>query len=178
VAIGDPLYRPFGRSLGSYGEQLHLENSPLAAWADTRKLNSDAVQGRAVDALIQLALTSPTLPTNAVSQETLARLYYRAGRFRSGIEWLAKAVRQECTPMERTRDLLELAEWQSEYSQPKDAMNTLEQLIKARPDYPAMLDLRAKQLKYAKDAGAHEETKRIQAEIDRLPAGAAAGKNP
>ena len=182
IAVGDPLYRPFGRSLLDQATELELSHSPLAGWAYTRQINVNFQAGQPLDKLIEILSKAPGLKTNAVLSEKLARLFAEKGRLHNSIEWMQRAVAANCTPQEKTRDLLELAGWQETFDEPKAAYESLEALVAARPDYPAMLDLRKRERTDARQANLKKEVARLEAEIERLtpppPPPAKAAGNP
>ncbi|HTI69726.1 MAG TPA: TIGR03790 family protein [Candidatus Limnocylindria bacterium] len=170
IAVGDPLYRPFGRSLVSYAVEMHEREDVLSAFADVRKVNQDLAVGRSLDFLIDLLSKAPGATNNSIYAEKIARLYAEKSRLRNSVEWMQKALGAQCTLQQRTRMLLEMANWLDILDRPKEAMAAYENLVKLRPDYPAMLELRKRERTYAREAGDNAEMQRLDAEIARLSA--------
>jgi hypothetical protein len=168
IAVGDPLYRPFGRALVDQATELESGHNPLVAWAYVRQINSNLQAGQPIDKLIAILNKAPWIKTNAILCEKMARLFAEKSRLKDAIEWMQRALAATCTPQEKTRDLLELAGWQETFDEPKAVVQTLESLAVARPDYPKMLELRRRQRANALQANMRSELTRLDAEILRL----------
>ena len=168
VFIGDPLYRPFGRSVEAIEADLRKRNDVHIEWAILRKINTYLINERPRGALIKDLLTFPLSTNSAVLAEKVALLQAEAIEFRSAIEWGQRALRLSTSPNQRLRLLLNIAEWQSTVDRPEAAYATLREVEELRVDYREMIPFRQKQLNLAREAKLKPEIDRILAELNRM----------
>jgi uncharacterized protein (TIGR03790 family) len=181
VAVGDPLYRPFGRK----PDELHrdLERRRLAAveWSHVRVINANlAMRGSSVDELINY-LEDPNIVTvtrqSAVMTEKLADLYWAKKKLSDALDYYEAALKRFPSPKQTQRLLLLLAHRRTIYGPNDKALEHYRQLLKEFPDYPDKLTIYQKMLPLAQKSGDKAEVERCQAEIKKLtPAPRASGK--
>lgn len=177
TVLGDPLYRPFGRSdpgepFGKRLQDLHgkllAENSRLIEWSHLQVVNLSlerrAPWGEAVGYLEQQPITA----TSSLLQEKLGDLYYGRGKLADAISAYGKALRLEMTPQQRTRVMLGQAQLLALYTRRQQALDLYGQFLKEFPDYPDRLGVYQKMLPLAQDLNQAAEVARCQKEIDRL----------
>jgi hypothetical protein len=189
VVVGDPLYRPFRLNPLQYGEMLAMANSPLTAYAMVRKVNIDLLLGRLPDprnpfpsttspelAATQVAEAQreflegqPMAKINAVLAEKIARLYWSRSWASKAAEWYALALAApDCTPRQRVRLHFNSVEAYRILDRPRSAYDALEEVMKADPDRSDALNLRTRQLQFAREMRDKARTDQAMAEVQRL----------
>ncbi len=168
IVVGDPLYQPFKVGL------LELEGTYAALrdqrleWVLLRKVNGYLMQGRDPEVLRSYLIEQPITTNSAVLSEKVAAMYADVIRMRPAIQWARHALSRDPSPQQRTRLLLNLAEWQEIQGEPADALETLRRVEGERPDYAALVTFRQKQLHLARDAGKRDEVTRLEAVLTAL----------
>jgi uncharacterized protein (TIGR03790 family) len=168
IVIGDPLYRPFGKNILQWTEELQARRSPLLEWAELQKVNIHLRNGRDPVILREYLAQLPQAETSAVLCEKVADLFADKGNFKQAIAWERKAVRNGGTPQQRVRLMRNLADWQRIFDQPADALETLNQFAVEFPGHPDMLNVRKEQLNLARDLDRADDVKRFKEEVIRL----------
>jgi uncharacterized protein (TIGR03790 family) len=189
VVVGDPLYRPFRLNPLQYGEMLAMANSPLTAYAMVRKVNIDLLLGRLPDPRNPFpSATSPELvatqvaeaqreflegqpmaKVNAVLAEKIARLYWSRSWATKAAEWYALALAApDCTPRQRVRLHYNSVEAFRILDRPRSAYDALEEVMKADPDRSDALNLRTRQLQFAREMRDKPRTDQALVEVQRL----------
>ena len=136
TVIGDPLYRPFGKTLTQLHAGLFREHSPLIDWAFDRLVNLDLVRGIP---LIQVASYLEGVPITAHSAlltERLAEMDDRLGKPSSAIELWQKALQLHPSLQQGIRIRLTLADKLVVANRTADAIDNYKQLLAFAPDYP------------------------------------------
>jgi uncharacterized protein (TIGR03790 family) len=136
TVIGDPLYRPFGKSPQLLHAQLSREHSPLLEWSFLRLANLGLVHGARM-AQISSLLENLDLTTNsAVLTEKLADLYDAQGKPSSAILTYQSALKLNPSPEQRIRLRLALGEKLLAQNRTDEAVENYESLLAESPDYP------------------------------------------
>jgi len=134
TVVGDPLYRPFGRSAQSLHEQLERDHNPLVAWSFLRLINLQLLSaplGQVIPNVENLSVTS----TSAVLTEKLADLYAAQGKPSSAIETYQKALDLNPSPEQRVRLRLTLGEKLTAQARDTEAVDNYQKLLTETPDY-------------------------------------------
>lgn len=144
TVIGDPLYRPFGKTLQEQHHLLEARKSPLVEWSTLRLCNLALQQGRSpTEVSFRLEETAAT-KQSAVLMEKLATLYTAQGKPASAIAAYERALKLDPSPQQRVRLHLILGEKLSEAKREAEARDQYEQLLQEYPAYPDALTIRQK----------------------------------
>jgi uncharacterized protein (TIGR03790 family) len=136
TVVGDPLYRPFGRTLQRLHAQLVRDHSPLAEWSFLRLVNLERNHG------VSLAQTAQNLETlqltaqSAVLTEKLADIYDELGKPASAIYTYQQALNLNPSPQQRLRLRLTLGDKLLAQGRTADAIENYHKLLAEDPDYP------------------------------------------
>ena len=169
VVVGDPLYRPFGRSLAEDGKRLDDANDPWTAYALVRNANLQLMAGRSVEAVRDQLEGQRWATHHAVVAEKIARLYWSGIRVRRALEWYDTALGlTNATPMQRRRLLQDSVEAHRVLGQPAEAYRCLEQLIVTAPPDVDLQELRIRQLQFAREMRDVEKVTAVSNEVQRL----------
>jgi uncharacterized protein (TIGR03790 family) len=168
VVVGDPLYRPFAKDLLDMERDLERAEDPLLAWVIMRKVNFHLVNGRDETVLRQYIIEQPITRQSSVLNEKVAMMFAEKSMLRQAIEWSEKALELPTSFQQRTRLLLNLAEWKEMLADIKGAIGHLKQVESERRLYRDLLPFREKQHRLARLVGDSEEMDRIKKELDRL----------
>ena len=136
TVIGDPLYRPFGKSPQLLHAQLSREHSPLLEWSFLQLANLGLVHGARM-AEISSLLENLDLTTNsAVLTEKLADLYDAQGKPSSAILTYQSALKLNPSPEQRIRLRLALGQKFQAQGSDAEAVENYQKLLDESPDYP------------------------------------------
>ena len=86
TVVGDPLYRPFGKSPTELHQELTERHSPLVEWSFLRLVNVDLARGRSAAYLANLIETTGVATNSAVLTEKLADLYAMEGKTNAAMD--------------------------------------------------------------------------------------------
>jgi uncharacterized protein (TIGR03790 family) len=179
TVIGDPLYRPFGRSMQGLYTELDKRRSKLAEWLHLLVMNGNRTPATKPAGLIAYIEQQPIYRQSAVLTEKLADLYWAQSSLGDAVDTTETALKRGPSPQQRIRLLLKCAERRALYGPDAKAYAHYETLLKENPDYPDALKVWRLMLPLAqrmKNAAAIEQ---CQKEIQRLappPANTPAGK--
>ena len=134
TVIGDPLYRPFGRSLQQWHTELSRAHDPLDEWACLRLANLALVRGAPVAEVSGLLETVTN--NSAVLTEKLADLYDAQGKPSPAISTYRNALDLNPSPEQRIRIRLALGEKLRAQSRDAVAVENYQKLLAESPDYP------------------------------------------
>jgi uncharacterized protein (TIGR03790 family) len=136
TVVGDPLYRPFGKSLQAQIEDQQKTDSKWIDWSYLRAVNLSLLHGRRSaegSAFLQsLAVTKHS----AVLTEKLAELFDDEGKPASAVEAYENALKRDPSPLQRVRIRLALADKLTEMNETKQACADLKALLDEDPFYP------------------------------------------
>ena len=137
TVIGDPLYRPYCRTLTERHDQLEKIQSPLLEWSHAmladRGLAQRVPANQVAEQLVKLRLTK----ASAVLSEKLADILRLQGQAATAIETYEQALNLSPSPQQKVRLYLALMGLQKSIGQSGEALQTLKQFLAACPDYPA-----------------------------------------
>jgi uncharacterized protein (TIGR03790 family) len=174
TVIGDPLYRPFGKSPPQLHQELEKKHDKLIEWSYLRAVNMNLFKGRPVSEVAQYLEQLEATKQSAVLTEKLADLYAALGKPESAIETYQRALRLNPSPQQRVRLRVTLGEKLiavdpgENMNKYKDALEDYEGLLRENPDYPNKLDIYQKLLPIAQTLNNKEAVEKYEDEIKRL----------
>ena len=136
TVVGDPLYRPFGKSPTELHQELTERHSPLVEWSYLRLVNVDLARGRSAAYLVNLIETTGVATNSAVLTEKLADLYSMEGKTNAAVDTYERALTLNPSPEQRIRLRLELGERLQAQDIPDAARRDYQKLLEESPDYP------------------------------------------
>ena len=174
VAVGDPLYRPFGRTPEDLHADIERRRLSVTEWAILRLVNKSLAPGRSnFDELIE-KLEQPPLEAvtrqSAVLTEKLASLYWGKKKMTDAFDYYEAALKRHASPQQKARILLLLAQRRALFGPEQKALDHYRQFLDEFPDFPDKLGLYRRILPLAQKLGDKPEVERCEAEIKRLSA--------
>ena len=136
TVIGDPLYRPFGKSPQLLHAQLSGEHSPLLEWSFLRLANLGLVRGARMAEISSLLENLDMTTNSAVLTEKLADLYDTQGKPSSAILTYQSALKLNPSPQQRIRLRLTLGQKLQAQGRDDEAVENYQKLLAEAPDYP------------------------------------------
>jgi uncharacterized protein (TIGR03790 family) len=136
TVVGDPLYRPFGKSPMLLHQELVDRHSPLVEWSFLRLVNVDLARGVSAAYLAKMIETTGVATNSAVLTEKLADLDATQGKPSSAIEAYERALTLNPSPEQRIRLRLTLGEKLLAQDFNAAARRDYQKLLEESPDYP------------------------------------------
>jgi uncharacterized protein (TIGR03790 family) len=136
TVIGDPLYRPFGKSPQELHAELTRQKNPLLEWSYLRLANLTLAQGTRSIAISSLLENLDVATNSAVLTEKLADLYVMQGKPSSAILTYQNALKLNPSPEQRIRIRLALGEKLQAQGREAEAADDYQKLLAEAPDYP------------------------------------------
>jgi uncharacterized protein (TIGR03790 family) len=136
TVVGDPLYRPFGKSPELLHEELGRNHSPLIEWSDLRVIDLACAHGATSAQAINYLENISATTNSAVLTEKLADLCDAEGKPFSAIENYRRALKLNPSPEQRIQIRLTLAEKLLAQGRTADAIGDYKSLLVESPDYP------------------------------------------
>jgi uncharacterized protein (TIGR03790 family) len=136
TVVGDPLYRPFGKSPQLLQVELSHAHSPLVEWSYLRLVDLSLAHGTSNWELSSLLENLDATTNSAVLTEKLADLYEAEGKPFSAIENYRRALKLNPSPEQRIQIRLTLGEKLLAQDSDADAIEDYKQLLEESPDYP------------------------------------------
>jgi hypothetical protein len=177
TVVGDPLYRPFGRTLpdehlGQRFQRLHQDllqrHSPWLEWSHLQVANLNLVMGFPVDEVITYLKEQASPPPSAVLSEKLAELCFTQGKLAETIAAYQKALQAPTTPLQRFRLRLHLAQVLALFTERREALDLYELALRDFPDYPDAAPVYQKMLSLARELADTNAVQRVQEQLTRL----------
>jgi uncharacterized protein (TIGR03790 family) len=103
TVVGDPLYRPFGKSPQLLHAKLSLEHNPLEEWSYLRLANLGLIHGAPMKEVSDLLENLDTTTNSAVLTEKLADLYAAQGKPEAAKEFYQRALKLNTSPQQKNR---------------------------------------------------------------------------
>jgi uncharacterized protein (TIGR03790 family) len=176
IAIGDPLYRPFAKSLKDYHLGLEAKQSDLIEWSHlmivNRNLALDPNPAESIGYLEGL----PIIRKSAVLKEKLADLYWAKKKLSDALDTYTEVLKLKPSPQQRVRVLLTLAEKRELYGPDSAALELYQRFLQENPNYPDPLGIYKKMLTLAQRLDRKPLIEQYQNEIKRLTPAPAAQK--
>jgi uncharacterized protein (TIGR03790 family) len=171
TVIGDPLYRPFGKTPREQHEELERRHSKLIEWADLRYADESLVLGGKPAEAVQYLLGPGVPQDSAVLAEKLADLYRMEGQDELSIKAFHRALKLGPTPQQKVRLTLNLSDRLVASGHEADALALLEEFLKKSPDYPDTIGLYTKMEVLANKLRQSRRAERYAREIAKLSGG-------
>jgi uncharacterized protein (TIGR03790 family) len=168
TVIGDPLYRPFGRSMQGLYTELDKRGSKLVEWLHLLVLNGNRTPATKPQDLAAYIEAQPIHRQSAVLTEKLADLYWARKSLGDAVDTTEVALKRGPSPQQRVRLLLKCAERRTLYGPDAKAYAHYETLLKENPDYPDALKIWRLMLPLAQRMNNAAATEQCQKEIKRL----------
>lgn len=168
TVVGDPLYRPFGKSLQQRHRELVAHHSKLVEWSWLRLADLNLAAGKPVAEIAALLEQVDVTPHSAVLTEKLGDLYAEEGKPSSAVSEYTKALSLNPSPQQRVRLLLTLAEKLLALNRTQEAYDDYQKLLEQCPDYPDQLGVYKKLLPLAHKLEKKADAEKFEAEINRL----------
>lgn len=155
--VGDPLYRPFGRSPQQVHEELVRRGSKLVEWSHLRVVDLNLATGVREGEMIGYLEQVPLTRQSAVLTEKLADLYVAVGKPASAVHSYEQVLKLAPTPQQKVRVMLLRAEKLAVLERPADALAVYQQFLKEFSDYPDRRTVVQKALPLAEKLGRKSE---------------------
>ena len=136
TVVGDPLYRPFGKSLQTLVDEQQDTQSKWLEWSYLRAVNVALLHGKRAAETAAFVESLPITKKSPVLLEKLGDLYYACGKPASTIEAYENCLKVVQSPLQRIRVRLYLANVLTEQKKTKEAADNLKELLKESPDWP------------------------------------------
>jgi uncharacterized protein (TIGR03790 family) len=170
TVVGDPLYRPFGKTPQQQHVQLGWSHSPLIEWSHLRVVNINLAKGVPVAQAVAYLEQQPASSASPVLQEKLGDLYASQGKLPSAVAAHEQVLRLAPTPQQRARVLQLLGQERVTLGRESEAVDAYDQFTKNFPDHPDLLAIHQKRLPLLEKLQRHEAAERCRNEIKRLTA--------
>ena len=168
TVVGDPLYRPFGKSPEQLHRDLQAHASKLIEWSWLRLANLNLVGGKPMAEVVALLEQVAAEKPSAVITEKLADLYAAQGKPSSTVHTYAQALGLDPSPQQRLRIRLALGEKLLAQDRQPEAYEDYQKLLQENPNYPDKHTLYRKLLPLAQKLDKPADTEKYEAEINRL----------
>ena len=168
TVVGDPLYRPFGKSPEQLHRDLQAHASKLIEWSWLRLANLNLVGGKPMAEVVALLEQVAAEKPSAVITEKLADLYAAQGKPSSTVHTYAQALGLDPSPQQRLRIRLALGEKLLAQDRQPEAYEDYQKLLQENPNYPDKLTLYRKLLPLAQKLDKPADAEKYEAEINRL----------
>jgi uncharacterized protein (TIGR03790 family) len=168
TVVGDPLYRPFGKSSDQLHRELAERHSKLIEWSYLRLVNLNLANGKPLASVVPLLERLDTTKGSAVLTEKLADLYAAQGKPSSSVHEYLQALKLDPSPQQRVRIRLALGEKLAALDRLPEAYEDYRQLIEEFPQYPDKLAIYKKLLPLAQKLDKKADADSYEAEINRL----------
>ncbi len=136
TVIGDPLYRPFGKSAEQLLAGLRRTHSPLVEWYYWRLVNAARVRGVPLSQLEDYLENLPLTDQSAVLTEKLADLCDTQGKPDTAIEFYRRALTLNPSPEQKIEIYLALGNELIGEGRTAEAVENYRRLLADFPDYP------------------------------------------
>ena len=103
VFVGDPLYRPFGKSPEQVKAELDQQKSPMLEWFHLLSVNQGLASGAPPKAAIEYLKQLPETKGSAVLLEKLGELLAASGQAEAALAAYSAALKSSTSPKQRQR---------------------------------------------------------------------------
>jgi len=163
TVIGDPLYRPFGKSPALLLAQLARSHNPLLEWSYLRVADLALAHGASIFTAANYLENINATTNSPVLAEKLANLYEKEGKPSSGIDLYERALKLNPSPEQRIRLRLTLGQRLEQQNQDQEAYDNYQKLLQESPDYPGRTSIYQKLLTLARKLNKPDEVARYEA---------------
>jgi tetratricopeptide (TPR) repeat protein len=141
TVVGDPLYRPFGKSPQVQHQDLDRRHSPLVEWSHLKVANLSLAKQAPATAVTSYLEDIDTTRHSAVLTEKLADLYADLGKPLSSIRAYRQALDLNPSPQQRLRLRLALGEQLLLQNRDEEARDNYRKLLEENPAYAGRPDI-------------------------------------
>jgi uncharacterized protein (TIGR03790 family) len=170
TVVGDPLYRPFGRSPDELLLELEARNSRWREWGYLRLLDLNLANGKPMSGGVAFLEELELRRHSAILSEKLADLYAAQGKPWSAVHEYEQALALDPSPQQRLRLRLTLGEKLAALDRQKEAYEDYQKLLQETPDYPDKSAIYRLLLPLARKLNKKTEAERYEAAL-RPPTG-------
>ncbi len=170
IAIGDPLYRPYGTRPEKLHADLEQRQSKYLQWSHLRVVMMNLASGADLSECIEYLESIPLTKTSAILTEKLGDLYWSKKKLSDALDLYEKVLKLDPSPQEKLRVLLNVANRRTYLGQDPTAYSLYQQVLNEYPDYPDRLAVCQKLLGLAQKLQKPADAERWQREITRLSA--------
>ncbi len=168
IVVGDPLYRPRGRSEEERVAELNQRRSPLVEWPLLHAANRRLVaSGAATETIAHLA-GQPETQRSAVLRQKLGDLLRADGQTAAAATEYLEALKLNPSKAQRIELQFAAARLLAQLNRPQEALDLWEQLFKENPNYPDLLRFYQEALPVATAANRAGTARKYEIEIHRL----------
>jgi len=168
TVVGDPLYRPFGKNPELVHQELEKRQSKFVEWSWLKLVDMNLANGKTIPTMVTLLEELPTTKKSAVLSEKLADLYAAQGKPSSAVHSYAEALKQDPSPQQTIRLLLNLGDKLIPLGRDGEAYDAFQKLMQQFPDYPGKLSVYQKLLPLAQKLNKKADAEKYEAEIKSL----------
>jgi uncharacterized protein (TIGR03790 family) len=161
--IGDPLYRPFGKSPAVLQAELARRHSPLIQWSFLRVADLALAHGASIYAVDNYLENVNATTNSPVLTEKLANIYEEEGKPSSAIDMYERALMLDPSPEQRIRIRLTLGKRLEQQNQNQAAYDNYQKLLRESPDYPGRTSIYQKLLALARKLNKPDDVARYEA---------------
>ncbi len=136
TVIGDPLYRPFGKSPQKLHAELSRAHNPLDEWSYLRLVDLGLAHGARLAEMSEILENLDATTNSAVLTEKLADLYDAEGKPSSAILTWQKALQLNPSLQQRIGLRLTLGDKLQAEGRDTEAVENYQKLLAESPDYP------------------------------------------
>jgi uncharacterized protein (TIGR03790 family) len=170
TVVGDPLYRPFGKSPLERQQYLEQKNSKLMEWSYLRLVNFKIAGGTALTEVTPMLEGLEYAKQSSVLTEKLGDLYALQGKPASSVHAWQQALKLNPSPQQEVRIMLELGKSLTDQEHPAEAYEVYQQFLTKHSDYPEMVLVCRHLVALAEKLGKKEDAEKYQLEVNRLNA--------
>ncbi|HVV00457.1 MAG TPA: TIGR03790 family protein [Verrucomicrobiae bacterium] len=168
TVIGDPLYRPFGRSAEDLHEDLARRHSPFLQWSFLRLANLHLAGGESASTVITKLENLDLAKKSAVLEEKLGDLYSADGKPSSAAHAWMEALKLDPSPQARVRITLELGEKLASLKREPEAYDFYLALANKCPGEAEKVEVLKKLEALARKMGKTNEAKNFESQINAV----------
>ncbi len=168
TVVGDPLYRPLGRSPKALHEDLEARHSPLIEWSYLRLASINMARKAPVGEIVALIESWSVTRRSAVLTEKLAELYTAQGKPSSAVQALEQALKLSPSIQQRVRLRLDLGDKLMKLGREESALDDFQKLLAENPSHPDRLEICRKALGLARKLGKKELAAKYEEQIGLL----------
>lgn len=168
IVVGDPLYRPRGRSEEELLAELNQRRSPLVEWPLLHAANRRLVASGAVTETIAHLAGQPETRRSAVLRQKLGDLLRADGQSAAAAAEYLEALKLNPSKAQRIELQFAAARLLAQLNRPQEALDLWEQFFKENPNYPELLRFYQEALPVATAANRAGTARKYEIEIRRL----------
>ncbi|MDW8308707.1 MAG: TIGR03790 family protein, partial [Verrucomicrobiales bacterium] len=163
TVVGDPLYRPWGRSLTERIREQLLRGGRRLEWGHLQLVNFQLANGAPLAEAVRYLENQDITRKSAVLTEKLGDLYAAQGKPSSAVFTWQQALKLNPSPQQRLRLRLALAEKLAALNRDEELYENYQRLLEETPGYPDTPAIARKLLTLAEKLGRAEDAAKYRA---------------